>query len=136
MNSKHATNCEAIRRNFENQEAIYIEGGALRVRVMNIQASVKYLTAQVEEIPTPGLVYISHEWEIGAGSLTTFSDHTWAMGYGMWTLFFATRVVQGVVDLASRWPENLDYGSRYNEVLRWLEDHDAYERTRRVFPES
>ena len=51
----YSRHCEQIRSNFENREAISIEKGALRVRIRDIQAKVQYVTAQVEEIPTPGL---------------------------------------------------------------------------------
>ena len=147
MNSQHATNCEQVRRSFENREAIYVEQGALRVRITNIQANVaeRYLTAQVEEIQTPELgigIYRRRRpnestllrWDIGAGYLTYFSDDSWHMGYGMWSLYFATRVVEGVVDLASRWPENLDDDRRNKEVIDRLMEPDARSLTRPVFP--
>ena len=148
MNSEAAANCEKIRRNFENREAIYIEKGVLRVRISNIQADVTagFLTAHVEEIPTRGLEksffhgqYLTksapYRWTIGSGIRSMFSDHCWDMGYGGWSLYFATRVVEGIVELASRWPETLDAYDRYDEVLRWLTDHNADDASRRVNPE-
>ena len=148
VSSQHTKNCEQIRLNFEHREAIYIEGGALRVRVSDIQANVatRSVTARIEEIPTPGLGtgafrrYRSPEsellgWEIGAGYLTTFADDRWIMGYGGWSLYFASLVVDGVVDLASQWPETLEDADRYAEVGRLLMDNRPYGPSRRAFPE-
>ena len=86
MGSQGATNCEKLRKNFQNQQAIYIEKGAMRVRVRNIRADLRAqsVAAEIEEIPTPGLrTGVFHDmseatslrWEIQAGNLTTFSDH-------------------------------------------------------------
>jgi len=154
MSSQEAANCKQLRKSFENQEAIYVEKGALRVRVRNIRMNpcARYVEAEVEEILTPGLgvglfgvgLFVRPpstkqarplRWVIGAGYLTTFSDHGWQMGYGGWSLHFATRAVQAVVDLAAGWPAHLDWYDRYKEVLRCLQYHDAYEQSRRVFPE-
>ena len=69
MCSLEADNCEQVRTNFENRECIYLEKGALRVRIWNIRADLaqRYLTAEVEEIPTPGLgVGIYHRRRKGA----------------------------------------------------------------------
>ena len=90
---QHVANCEQLRGNFENREAIYIEKGACRVRITNIQskASIRMVRPQVEEILTPRLRYPLHvnqpnplRWEIGGGYITIFSDHTWFTGYGCW----------------------------------------------------
>jgi hypothetical protein len=122
------------------------------VRVRNIRANLseRYVKATVEEILTPGLgvgmfgLFVRPpstkqarplRWVIGAGYLTTFSDHEWEMGYGGWSLHFAPRAVQAVVDLAAGWPAHLDSYDRYKEVLRCLGDHDAYEQSKEVFPE-
>jgi hypothetical protein len=56
-----STNCERLRNAFKNREAIYVERGALRVRVTNIRANavVQAINADLEEIPTnrfPGFV--------------------------------------------------------------------------------
>lgn len=78
---QHVANCEQLRGNFENREAIYIEKGACRVRITNIQskASVRMVRPQVEEILTPGLRHPLHvnqpnlvRWEIGGGYITLF----------------------------------------------------------------
>jgi hypothetical protein len=136
---------QRLRDLFEGQEAIYIEKGALRVRVSNIRADIpgRCIYADIEEIPTTGfpIWFISQwlqwlqsrHWRIGGGYLTAFSDHTWNMGYGGWSLFFAPRLVDGVVRLAQEFPDNLQSIDRYNQILRYLEDHEAYERTKRVF---
>jgi hypothetical protein len=79
---------------FEGKEAIYIEKGALRVRVSDIRESgPASISANVEEIPTPGLGVgalnnsqrsRSIRWEIGACYLTVCSNHVWP--YGIWRL--------------------------------------------------
>jgi len=137
---------------FDNREAIYVEKGVLRVRVFNIRPNPagRSVSAEVEEIPTPGLGVgifravdeslsgnmAPDRWRIGAGSLTTFSDNTWEMGYGGWTIFFERRVVEGIVSLSADWSEKSDDNSRYIQILKWLEDNEAYENTQRVFPDD
>jgi hypothetical protein len=134
-----------LRDLFEGREAIYIEKGALRVKVSNIREDIpgRYISADVKEIPTAGFPTGSYHdtpsprhWRIGSGWVTTFSDHTWQMGYGGWSLFFAPRIVDGVVRLARQFPDNLPSMDRYNQILRYLQDHEAHEPTQRVFGES
>ena len=90
---------QEVRAMFEGREAIYIEQGAVRVRISNIRgsASQAIISAEVEEIPTPGLGVgrFRHlpgnkplRWTINAGYLTVFSDQLWTMGYGGWSLYF------------------------------------------------
>ena len=142
-----ARSCERLRRNFEQREAIYVEKGALRVRVGNVRVhpGEAFVRADVEEAPTPGLrsgMFGSLRrwrrlcWEIESGELSTFSEHTWHCGYGGWSMFFAPRLVRGVVELSRRWPRKLDAVDRYDAVLRWLEENDAYEPTERVLPDA
>jgi hypothetical protein len=99
-----------LRANFENREAIYIEKGALRVRVSNVRGSALRVTAHIDEIPTPGLgvgLFDNHgrtgktrrRWALQAGHLSQFSDQCWVMGYGGWSLYFDPNVVRGVLDL-------------------------------------
>ena len=139
---------EELRDLFEGREAIYVENGALRVKVTDIRGYVAqlYISANVEEIPTAGLpVGAFHEvkqhepsplrWSIEGGYLTHFSDFTWHMGYGGWSLFFAPRIVEGILSLALRFPENLDPFQRYNKVLDCLMDQKAHEPTQQVFAE-
>jgi hypothetical protein len=140
---------EQLRVRFEGREAIYVEKGALRVRVGDIRGDVaqRYISAEVEEIPTAGfpagafyeiqrLEPSPLRWSIGDGYLTTFSDHTWYAGYGGWSLFFAPRIVDGILSLALRFQDNLDPFQRYREVLNYLKDHEAYdEPTQRLFAE-
>ena len=145
--SQAPSNVSPFMKNFEGREAIYIEKGVLRVRVSNIRRCVDthVIRATVEEIPTAGFQpslfdrYRPDEatplrWEIGAGFLTTFSDNTWAMGYGGWSLFFSPGIVSGLTNSASAWPAQLDAVDRYNQALQFLMENRAYERTRRVFP--
>ena len=146
MTSQESMNCEKLRDAFEGREAIYIEKGVLRVRVENIRwnAGARRIDAEVEEVPTPGLENsLFHQrgrrelgplrWSIGAGYLTTFSNTTWQMGYGGWSLFFAPEVVAGFINISSDWTSELDAVDRYNDALRYLMDRGAYERSERVF---
>ncbi len=134
---------------FSTREAIYVEKGALRVRVEAIRRDVEKLViwAELSEIPTPGFpagifcAVLEHEpsplrLTVGAGFMSNFSDSTWYMGYGGWSLFFAPRIVEGVVALAGQFPEDLHPMERYKAVLRFLEEHGAYEPTERLFAEQ
>ncbi len=145
MNLRHARNCEELRTKFEGREAIYVEQGALRVRVSNIEARGGFrIRAEAEEIPTPGLgVGRFHSpvprgprplrWKIGAGYLTSFSAHAWEMGYGGWSLYFAPGIVQAVVGFAARIPDNADANEAYRELCRLLRDLTAHEPSQFVF---
>jgi|HubBroStandDraft_6_1064221.scaffolds.fasta_scaffold780549_1 hypothetical protein len=139
---------EPLRARFEGREAIYVEKGALRMRVSDLRGDTtqRYISAEVEEVPTAGfpagafyeiqrLASSPLCWSIEGGYLTTFSDHTWHMGYGGWSLFFAPRIVDGILGLALRFPGNLDPFQRYRKVLDYLKDHEAYELTQRLFAE-
>ena len=137
-----------LRASFENREAIYLEKGALRVRVTNIHglASRQTVFADVEEIPAAGLGVglfddsqrngaTALRWRIGAGYLSQFSDSRWVMGYGGWALYFDPGIIQGVLDLAARFPENMDTFERYKEVVRFMHDQPSLQRHwRAVFP--
>jgi len=128
---------QRVQASFEGREAIYVEEGALRVRVSNIRGSAahRWISADVEEIPTRGLGVGSldsskrrrpRQWGIGAAYLTRFSDHCWTMGYGSWSLFFDPKAVQAVLDLASHFPENMDTWERYNQIVRFLQKDERY----------
>jgi hypothetical protein len=148
MSLADETEVEEVRRLFEGREAIYVEKGALHVKVSDIRGDAARLTlsAQVEEILTPGFpVGFFHairrlqpsplRWSIAGGFLTTFSEHTWDMGYGGWSLFFAPGIVEGILSLALQFPEALNPFQRYTQVLDYLTAHGAYEPAHRVFPE-
>ena len=57
MNSA-VENCYRLERNFENQEAIYIEEAVLRVRVKNIRTDPykEVVAAVVEEVFSPRII--------------------------------------------------------------------------------
>ncbi len=138
MHTVDSQNYEKLRANFQGRKALYIEKGALLVRVNNIRADLaaRCINAEVEEVPTSGLGAGSFRlvnqpsdaeslrWQIGAGFLTQFSDNHWVMGYGGWSMYFAPQVVQGVAELAASWPQDLDAFERYERVLDWLLTHD------------
>ena len=144
MKSQDSENYEKLRDAFEGREAIYIEKRVLRVRVTNIRCTVatRYIRADVDEVPTPNLASgiphgdqpKPHRWRIGAGSLTTFSENRWDMGYGGWSLFFAAEVLNGLTNLAADWPADLDAGERYRRAIDFL-DGIAREPAQRVFPD-
>jgi hypothetical protein len=134
MDSKDANNCEVLRDRFEGREAIYVEKGALRVRVSNIHnigADGSSIGADVEEIPTPGLgvgLFPLHRpgrnpsrWTI-AGDPTSYSDQDWSMGYGGWSLYFSPETVQAVIDFAAQRSDNADPCEGYSEICRMLND--------------
>ena len=53
------------------------------------------------------------------------ADRTWHMGYGAWSLFFAPKVVEGILSIAMRFPYNLNPFQRYKEVIDYLNKHEA-----------
>ena len=138
-----------MQASFEGREAIYIEKGALRVRVSNIRATTlpHYIAADVEEIPAPGLGVGSFDnskpgrprrWGIGAGYLTAFSEHGWTAGYGGWSLYFDPKAIQAALDLAAHFPGNLDSWERYNQIVELLQRDKRFfsPKMQRVFPDA
>ncbi len=121
--NQFAANEQLLIKQFEGREAIYIEKGALRVRIFNIRLDLshKEVTADVEELPTPGLGFVMghtrefderspRRWQIGttesAGS--TFTSRHWSGGaYVVWSLFFDPEIVSGVMKLAGSFPPDL-----------------------------
>jgi hypothetical protein len=115
----HAATVEKVRASFEGREAIYLEKGAIRVRVSNIRsADLGILLADIEEIPTAGFpIWIrgggprprSHplRWTIGTSSIKHFSSDSWSSPpYVGWTLYFSPKLIEAIVDLVTRFPEN------------------------------
>jgi hypothetical protein len=146
MNSKHTKNCEELRLRFESREAIYVEQGALRVRVKNIQARGFRISAEAEEIVTQGLGVGRFDgpcgrhtpprrWKFIAGYLTSFSAQSWQMGYGGWSLYFAPRIVQGVIDFAVQLPRDRDAHDAYRQLCSLLRDLSPHESSQLVFPD-
>ena len=150
MNPVHASNCERLRRIVERREAVYVEKGALRVRVSNVRADLdaQYVSATVEEVPTPGLETTPiHEsappeeprplrWEIGAGVLSRFSEHTWWAGYaGMWSLCWHPQHVAAIVELASKFDKDTTPMDRYGAIMSFIHDHPLNEDSVLVFPD-
>src|SRR5260370_1710023 len=148
MSLPNETKVKQVRGLFEGRESICVEKGALRVKVSDVRGDVArlFISAEVEEIPTAGfpagafyeiqrLEPSPMRWSIEGGYLTTFSDHTWHMGYGGWSLFFAPRIVDGILSLALRFPDNLYPLQPYQDGLHYLKDHEAYELTQPLFSE-
>lgn len=148
MTHEEFMNYERLRQTFEGREAVYLEKGVLRVRVENIRlsASARIVEAQVVEIPTRGLERTPFHsywkdrsgrgplrWSIAAGHYTEFSDTTWDMGYGGWSLDFSPDVVSGLVALAATWSPDDSALSRYEDALALRMARDAHVRPRPVF---
>lgn len=139
---------KAVVRRFRGKEAIYIEGGVLRVRVTHISMSVtkRLIYADIVEVPTEGLglgmfdhritgVQGIRRFRIGAGYLTTVGDNTWAMGYGGWMLFFSPKFVNDVVELAAQLSRDNE-AAPHAKFFEWFKANDFYEKQHRVFPDS
>jgi hypothetical protein len=148
MNAKHAKNCEELRRRFEGREAIYVEHGALRVRVSNIRPKGGFhIGAEAEELVTPGLgVGMFHRvrprrpgplrWRFGGGYLTTFSTQSWRAGYGGWALYFAPEIIRDVVRFAPGLPTAADPNRAYQQVGGLLHRPGTREPEQFVFPDA
>ena len=126
-----------LQSNFEGKQALYVEQGALLVRVSNIRTSAlrRTVAAQVDEIPVAGLRVgrfgdllnntAPLHWTIRAGYLTEFSDHSWAMGYGGWSLHFDPRLIEAVLELVSAFSSHLDPFDRYSRITVLLNQHQS-----------
>jgi hypothetical protein len=140
-----------LRANFEGREAIYIEKGALLVRVTEIErlSSSTWAGARMLEIPSPGLgvgIFDRRQrksakpaqWTIGTSYLSSFTDDQWSMGYGGWSLYFNPEIVRGALELAAQLPETLDTFERYNQIVRFVqrEHYRIPEDGMKVVPDS
>lgn len=147
MTSGESTTIEILRDAFEMQEAIYIEKGVLKVRVMNIRydSNARRITAEIEEISTPGLEEsLFHErnpgarrplrWKIAAGHKCRYSEYTLKMGYGGWSLFFAPEIVAGMTKIVAGWGSSLSPQELYAySINQFLLEKNAHEPSMRVF---
>ena len=146
MTPQELLNCQIIQKRFEGREAIYMEKGVLRVRVNQIRFEERShsISAEVEEIPTVGLLpslfhpgSSAHEhrplrWHIGAGGCASFSENSLHMGYGGWSLYFEPELVHGLIGLTCLWPEELRGVDRYGQVCKYLYSRWG-EQCKRVF---
>jgi hypothetical protein len=129
---------DKIRKYFEGKEAIYIEKGALRVRVSNIRQTNfdDYIEADIEEIPTSGLPVSLPgydrrnqprplRWKIGTNIKVHphFFPHYWTSApYVGWSMRFSPKLIEGIVELASGFPpEQLSYYG-YHQVQSYIDD--------------
>ncbi|MBI1984353.1 MAG: hypothetical protein HYS61_09160 [Acidobacteria bacterium] len=143
-------NCQRVRENFEGREALYVEKGALVVRVTGISDDPdnRTIEAVVDEVPTLGLrPSLIHErffpgvpgpisWSISAGFLSTFSEHTWSVGYGGWFLTTAPEILCQVVALAATFEERLSPEDRFGRIMEHIYLHPIHEEVSRVFPDD
>jgi len=125
---------EKMRALYEGKEAIYIEKGAIRVRVSNIRGAedVGLIRADMEEIPTAGLpIWIRAgglfsrtsplRWTIGTSSPKNFSPNLWSSPpYVGWTLYFSPKLIEEVVELVSQFPENYYPQLGYRKVITFI----------------
>ena len=130
---------QKLRANFENKEAIYIEKGAVRVRISNIRCffcGSRVAEADVEEIPAPGLgcgIFNSGgqdptspfrgksptRWSVGvAEGYMTFSDYEWSSRVqgAYWSIYSHPKVVKEVLELASQLSGKVDSMGRYHKI--------------------
>jgi hypothetical protein len=124
---------EKVRDLYEGREAIYIEKGAIRVRVSNIRgAEDGLIEAHMEEIPTAGLpIWIRAggpfsrtsplRWTIATSSTKNFSPNLWSSPpYVGWTLYFSPKLIEEVVELVSQFPENYYPQLGYRKVMTFI----------------
>ena len=132
----NAATVEKLRASFEGREAIYLEKGAIRVRVSNIRsADLGTILADIEEIPTAGFpIWIrgggprprSHplRWTIGTSLIKHFSADSWSSPpYVGWTLYFSPKLIEEILALVSRFPENHPPHLGYGEILTYVDNH-------------
>jgi hypothetical protein len=143
--TRHAATVEKLRASFEGREAIYIEKGAIRVRVSNIRsADLGTILADIEEIPTAGFpIWIrgggppprSHplRWTIGTSLIRHFSADSWSSPpYVGWTFYFSPKLIEAIVDLVTRFPENHSPHLGYGEILTYI-DNQLLDRVKALF---
>ena len=120
---------QELRKNFEGREAIHVERGALRVRVSGIRAVGDRFVADVEEVPSAGLqnslLHRAHggiagplKWQVSPRFSEVGRESEWVARD--WSLIFDPQIVQGLVELAARWPDDLPGLARYCEVGCYL----------------
>jgi hypothetical protein len=134
---------DRLKQNFLNKEALYLDRFYSHVRVESIRMDVESRTikcvlapgsrAEIFRGPGDGP---PASFTCGAGYLTKFSEHTWHMGYGGWTLFFHPDYLQGMLDLSASWPPEMDRWTRSQIALQWDMENDVWsEAAERIFPE-
>lgn len=117
---------------FEGREAIYVEKGAVRVRVLTIRPGPirPSVSVELELIPTPGVPAVlgrvqlpeqpPFRWTISVGHLSTVSGSFWSTPYS-YSLYFAPAAIQRVVETAAGFSEDLSVYDRYKQILRIVE---------------
>lgn len=143
----------ALQSAMEGHVGIFTNRGVLLVRVSNIRAGqVQHsITADIEEVPTPGLegpapflrddrgVPRPMRWQIHAGIRTCYSERGWNMGYGGWAIKCEADTVAAFRAMAAQWPSDVHPWTRYTETCAFLRQperflgHTPY---RHVFPDE
>jgi hypothetical protein len=130
---------DKLREYFEGKEAIYIEKGAVRVRVSNIRydhlrGESEVIEADIEEIPTPGLPvslpgYDRRDrprplrWKIGTNIKVQpyFFPNYWdSPPYVGWSMYFSPEIIEGAVNLASEFPQDQPLGIGYSRIMTFI----------------
>jgi hypothetical protein len=129
---------DKIRACFEGKEAIYIEKGALRVRVSNIRyddlKGEAVIEAEIEEILTPGLPVSlpgydrrdrprPFRWKIGTNVKVHpyYSRDFWSSPpYVGWSMHFSPEIIEGVVNLALGFPQDQSPDIGYRRIQSFI----------------
>jgi hypothetical protein len=137
--TSNAAMVEKARSFYEGKEAIYIERGALRVRVNNVHIGIvhintndlqEYLAFDLEEIPTPNLPVwrgkgpslgpYSLRWEVGT-NFETHLLHDYCSAYVGWSMHFSPRMVAEVVEIATNFAED-EMSDLYGKITGHIDD--------------
>jgi hypothetical protein len=129
---------ENARLLYEGKEAIYLEKGALRVRVKSIgirsvrvnttNDALDYMEFALEEIPTPGLpVWLQgspptigphpHRFKVGAPFEIPLFHDSCSATY-VWSMYFSPKLVGEVVEMATNFA-----GDSSPELYRKISGH-------------
>jgi hypothetical protein len=141
----NATIVEKARFLYEGREGIYIEKGALRVRVNSVRIGsvranttndlIEYLAFDLEEIPTSNLpVWLDGKgpslgphplrWEVGTNFETNLFHDYCSAAYVGWSMHFAQKLVAEVVEMAANFAgdDSLDL---YRKIRRHIDAETA-----------
>jgi hypothetical protein len=104
---------------------------ACLVRVKDFHAldiGRRYIEAYVDIISTDGLWpksegILTVGWDIAGEWDGDETEEFWAPDYAGFRMYFAERIVTGILDLAAQWPEDMTEEDRYSEAGGWANNH-------------
>ena len=118
---------------FEGSEAIYREQSITAlVRLHDIRFRESGVFANVELVPTPGLLQSPERWKISSAwdNLTLLprsgTKWFWAALYPGWSIYFDAEVIRTVVAIGANFSEDESFWDRYHKLSEYL--NDAYYR--------